>query len=85
MCYFLEQTRQRESALDLSNTLLIRKSVNLGRKPATRKEGRAYKQCVTVLSRPGTSESALDPSNTLLIRKDVNSGRKAATRRQVGV
>ena len=53
MCYFFEQAR-RESALDLSNTLLIRKDVNSGRKAATRKEvSRACGQCVTLLSRPG--------------------------------
>jgi hypothetical protein len=37
MCYSPEQAR-RESALDLSNTLLIRKGVNSGRKAATREE-----------------------------------------------
>jgi hypothetical protein len=37
MCYFPEQVR-RESALDLSNTLLIRRGVNLGRKAATREK-----------------------------------------------
>jgi hypothetical protein len=85
VCYFPEQARQREPALDLSNILLIRRGVDSGRKAATRKEGRAYRQCVTVLSRLGTGEPALDPSNTLLIRRGVDSGRKASTRRQVGV
>ena len=51
---------------------------------ATREEGRAYGQCVTLLSRPGIGEPALDLSNTLLIRRDVDSGRKAATRKEVG-
>jgi hypothetical protein len=37
VCYFSEQAR-REFALDLSNTLLIRKGVNSGRKAATREE-----------------------------------------------
>ena len=51
---------------------------------ATREEGRAYGQCVTLLSRPGIGEPALDPSNTLLIRRGVGSGREAATRKEVG-
>ena len=51
---------------------------------ATREEGRAYGQCVTLLSRPGIGEPALDLSNTLLIRRGVGSGRKAATRKEVG-
>ena len=51
---------------------------------ATREEGRAYGQCVTLLSRPGIGEPALDLSNTLLIRRGVDSGRKAATRKEVG-
>ena len=50
---------------------------------ATREEGRAYGQCVTLLSRPGMVEPALDPSNTLLIRRDVGLGREAATRKEV--
>jgi hypothetical protein len=37
ICYSSEQAR-RESALDLSNTLLIRKDVDSGRKTATREE-----------------------------------------------
>jgi hypothetical protein len=48
---------------------------------ATREEGRAYGQCVTLLSRPGIGEPALDRRNTLLIRRGVDSGRKAATRK----
>jgi hypothetical protein len=61
-----------------SNTLLIRKGVDLGRKAATRKEvGRACEQYVTLLSRPGDYGPAPNPSNTLLIRKGVNSGRQA--------
>ena len=51
---------------------------------ATRKEvGRAYKQCVTLLSRLSIRKPALDPSNTLLIRKNVNSERKAVTREEI--
>ena len=37
VCYSPEQAR-RESALDLSNTLLIRRGVDSGRKAATREE-----------------------------------------------
>jgi hypothetical protein len=37
MCYSPKQAR-REFALDLNNTLLIRKDVNSGRKAVTRKE-----------------------------------------------
>jgi hypothetical protein len=37
MCYFPEQAK-RESALDLSNILLIRKGVNSGRKAVTREK-----------------------------------------------
>jgi hypothetical protein len=36
--YYSPKQARRESALDLSNTLLIRKSVDLGRKAATREE-----------------------------------------------
>jgi hypothetical protein len=50
----------------------------------TRKEGRAYGQCVTLLSRLGIREPALDPSNTLFIRRGVNLGRKAVTRKEIG-
>jgi hypothetical protein len=74
-----------------SNTLLIRRGVDLGRKAATRKAatrkavtrkaatkkeiGRACGQCVTLLSRPGGYGPAPNPSNTLLIREGVNLGR----------
>jgi hypothetical protein len=37
VCYSPKQAR-RESALDLNNTLLIRKGVDSGKKAATRKE-----------------------------------------------
>jgi hypothetical protein len=37
VCYSPEQAK-RESALDLSNTLLIRKGVDSGRKAVTREE-----------------------------------------------
>jgi hypothetical protein len=61
-----------------SNTLLIRRGVDSGRKAATRKEvGRACGQCVTFLSRPGGYGPAPNPSNTLLIRRGVDSGRQA--------
>jgi hypothetical protein len=61
-----------------NNTLLIRRGVNSGRKAATKKEvGRAYKQYVTLLSRPGNYGPAPNPSNTLLIRRGVDSGRQA--------
>jgi len=39
VCYSPEQAR-RESALDPSNTLLIRRGVDSGRKAATREVGR---------------------------------------------
>ena len=42
-----------EPALDPSNTLLIRRGVGSRREAATREEGRAYRQCVTLLNRPG--------------------------------
>jgi threonine/homoserine/homoserine lactone efflux protein len=61
-----------------SNTLLIRRGVDSGRKAATRKEvGQACGQCVTLLSRPGGYGPAPNPSNTLLIRRGVDSGRQA--------
>jgi hypothetical protein len=61
-----------------SNTLLIRRGVDSGRKAATRKEvGRACGQCVTLLSRPGGYGPAPNPSNTLLIRRGVDLGRQA--------
>ena len=65
----------------LTNRSTIRRGW-CSRKAATRKGGRAYGQCVTLLSRPGIGEPALDLSNTLLIRRGVGSGRKAATRKE---
>jgi hypothetical protein len=55
VCYSPKQARHT-SAPNLSNTLLIRKGVDSGRKAATRKEvGRAYGQYVTLLNRPDAS------------------------------
>jgi hypothetical protein len=79
MCYSPKQARRDYGpAPNPSNTLLIRKDVNSGRQAVIEKGGRsAYRQYVTLLSRPGGYGPAPNPSNTLLIRKGVNSGKQA--------
>jgi hypothetical protein len=76
-CYSLA-AQAKADLRQSSNTLLIRRGVDSGRKAATRKEvDRACGQCVTLLSRPGGYGPAPNPSNTLLIRRGVDSERQA--------